>query len=93
MVKSPHIIKRYCPSCKTHGPHEVEKVKKRKASELAAGQRRFRRVTRGYRGFPRPKPEGREKPTKRQAVRYRCQRCKKAHQAPVKRMKVFEIKE
>jgi len=77
VVKSPRVVKRYCPTCKKHRPHEVERVKKRKASELAAGQRRFRRG----------------KPTKRQPVRYRCQTCKKAHQAPVKRSKVFEIKE
>jgi large subunit ribosomal protein L44e len=93
MVKLPRKVARYCPHCKKHQPHEVEKVKKRKASELSAGQRRFRRVTRGYRGFPRPKPEGREKPTKRQALRYRCTKCKKAHQPPVKRAKVVEIKE
>jgi len=93
VVKSPRVVQRYCPSCKKHNPHEVERVKKRKASELAAGQRRFRRVTAGYRRFPRPKPEGREKPTKRIAVRYRCQKCKKAHQPAVKRSKIFEIKE
>jgi large subunit ribosomal protein L44e len=93
VVKVPRKVKRYCPTCKRHHLHEVERVKKRKASELAAGQRRFRRVTSGYRGFPRPKPEGREKPTKRQALRYRCTNCKKAHQPAVKRAKVLEIKE
>ncbi|MGQ0536586.1 MAG: 50S ribosomal protein L44e, partial [Methanobacteriota archaeon] len=54
---------------------------------------RFRRVTAGYRGFPRPKPEGREKPTKRVALRFRCKQCKKAHQRPAIRAKKFDIKE
>ncbi|MGQ0536756.1 MAG: 50S ribosomal protein L44e, partial [Methanobacteriota archaeon] len=43
----PRVIATYCPFCKKHGEHEVERVKKRKASEMRAGQRRFRRVTAG----------------------------------------------
>ena len=92
-MKLPRVIKRYCPKCKKHTDHEVERVKKRKASELKAGQRRFRRVTSGYGGFPRPKPEGREKPTKRVALRYRCKVCKKAHQSPCFRAKKFDMEE
>lgn len=92
-MKMPRTIKRYCPFCKTHRDVEVERVKKRKASEMKQGQRRFRRVTRGYRGFPRPKPEGREKPTKRISLRYRCKSCKKAHQSPCFRAKKFELTE
>ena len=64
MVKMPRKIMRYSPFAGKHTEHTVERVKKRKASELKWGQRRFRRVTAGYRGFPRPKPSG-EKPTKR----------------------------
>ncbi len=89
----PRRIKRYCPTCKKHNDHEVERVRKRKASEFKWGQRRFRKVTAGYRGFPRPKPEGREKPTKRVNLRFRCKECKKAHQAPALRAKKFELKE
>ena len=92
-MKMPRRIKTYCPHCKGHREIEVERVKKRKASEMKQGQRRFRRVTRGYRGFPRPKPEGREKPTKRIALRYRCTQCKKAHQRPAFRAKKFELTE
>ncbi|MFA6668595.1 MAG: 50S ribosomal protein L44e, partial [Candidatus Methanomethylophilaceae archaeon] len=58
-MKLPRTVKRYCPTCKTHAVHDVERVKKKKASELKWGQRRFRKVTSGYGGFPRPKPEGR----------------------------------
>jgi len=89
----PRKIQRYCPKCKKHTEQEVERVKKRKASELKKGQRRFRRVTAGYRGFPRPTPEGREKATKRVALRYRCKHCKKCTQPYALRAKKFELKE
>jgi large subunit ribosomal protein L44e len=92
-VKMPRNVKRYCPSCSKHTLHAVERMKKRKASEMKKGQRRFRRVMAGYRGFPRPKFEGREKPTKRLALRYRCKECHKAHQAPGVRTKKFELTE
>lgn len=92
-MKMPRYIKRYCPSCKVHTDHEVDKVKKRRASELKWGQRRFRTVTAGYGGFPRPKPEGREKPTKRIQLKYKCKQCGKSHQSASFRIKKFEIKE
>jgi len=92
-MKLPRTLKRHCPTCNKHTEHEVERVKKRKASELAWGQRRFRRVTSGYGGFPRPKPEGREKPTKRVALKYKCKVCGKSHQSPCIRAKRFEISE
>ncbi|MBX8638246.1 MAG: 50S ribosomal protein L44e [Thermoplasmata archaeon] len=92
-MKMPKVIKAYCPYCKGHTPHDVERVRKRKASEMRAGQRRFRRVTSGYGGFPRPKPEGREKPTKRLALRYRCKTCKKAYPISGFRARKFELTE
>jgi large subunit ribosomal protein L44e len=90
-MKLPSAIKLYCPYCKIHTEHEIERVKKRKASELKQGQRRFRRVMAGYRGFPRAKPEGREKPTRRIGIRFRCKKCEKAHQRPGRRAKKFEL--
>lgn len=88
----PSVIKTYCPYCRKHTEHSLERVKKKKASELKWGQRRFREATSGYGGYPRPKPEGREKPTKRVALRYRCNICSKAHQKKCIRAKKFEIK-
>lgn len=79
-MKMPRVIKTHCPHCNAHQEHEVERIKRRRASEMKKGQRRFRRVMSGYRGFPRPKPAGREKPTKRIPLRYRCRECRKAHQ-------------
>ncbi|MHB8396478.1 MAG: 50S ribosomal protein L44e [Thermoplasmataceae archaeon] len=92
-MKLPKLIKMYCPKCVKHTDHEVERVRKRKASELKAGQRRFRRVTSGFGGFPRPRYEGREKPTKRVAIRYRCVTCKVAITSPTQRAKKFELVE
>ncbi|HVL88579.1 MAG TPA: 50S ribosomal protein L44e [Candidatus Thermoplasmatota archaeon] len=92
-MNRPRSIKTYCPFCKKHSDHDIERVKKKRASELKQGQRRFRRVTAGYRGFPRPKPEGREKATKRLHLRFRCKTCKKAHQRVGIRAKKFELAE
>ena len=92
-MKMPKIVKQYCPKCKKHTDHEVERVKVRPRSELKAGQRRFRRATAGYGGFPRPKYEGRQKPTVKVALRYRCKICKKAHQRKCFRVKTFDLVE
>ena len=57
--------------------HEVHTAKKRKASELKWGQRQFRRVTAGYRGYPRPLPAG-NKPVKKLDLRLKCKECGKS---------------
>ena len=70
-----------------------EETRRARMAIAEEAQRRFRRVTAGYGGFPRPKPEGREKPTKRVHLRFRCKECKKAHQRPARRAKKFELVE
>jgi len=92
-MKMPSVIKAYCPVCKKHTEQEVEKVKTRPRSELRKGQRRFRRIMAGYGGFPKPKYEGREKPTRRVNIRFRCKECKKANHRPTFRVKKFELVE
>jgi large subunit ribosomal protein L44e len=92
-MKIPRKIKRYCPVCKKHTMHNVDKIKKKKAGELKQGQRRFRRVMSGYRGFPRPKPEGREKTSRRAPLKFLCSVCKKSHQPATQRAKKVEIGE
>jgi large subunit ribosomal protein L44e len=77
-MKIPKERRTYCPSCKKHTVHEVFESKRRKASELKWGQRQFRRVTSGYRGYPRPLPSG-NKPTKKLDLRFKCKSCGKAH--------------
>jgi len=71
----------------------VLKVKKKKASEMKAGQRQFRRVMKGYRGFPRPKPSGAGKPTKRFTFIVRCPECQKAQSKRGIRAKKMEFVE
>ena len=91
-MKMPRQVKRYCDGkCQKHTTHDVERVKKRRASELSWGQRRFRAATSGYTGFPRPKPEGREKPTKKIFLKYVCKTCGRAHQPSAQRAKKFEL--
>ncbi|MBA3045454.1 MAG: 50S ribosomal protein L44e [Candidatus Thermoplasmatota archaeon] len=92
-MKLPRKVNMYCPKCKKHTAHDVERVKKKQTSELKWGQRRFRKVTAGYGGFPRPKPEGREKPTRRVWLRYKCNVCKKYVQPAAIRAKKFELTE
>ncbi len=77
-MKMPKERRTYCPSCKKHTVHEVFESKRRKASELKWGQRQFRRVTAGYRGYPRPLPSG-NKPIKKLDLRLKCKECGKAH--------------
>ncbi len=92
-MKKPRSVKRYCPKCEKHTAQAVDRVKKKRASELKWGQRRFRRVTAGYRGFPRPKPEGREKPTKRVVLKYTCSDCSRIQQPAAIRARKFELTE
>jgi large subunit ribosomal protein L44e len=47
----------------------------------------------GYRGFPRPKPEGREKTSRRAALKYTCEICKKSIQPPSIRAKKVDVGE
>ena len=92
-MKMPRRIRGFCPSCNKHTSLEVERVKTRPRGEFKKGQRRFRRVMAGYGGFPRAKYEGREKPTKRVYLRYRCKDCGKAHHRKCFRAKKFELED
>jgi ribosomal protein L44E len=60
-MKMPEKVKTYCPKCKKHTLHEIERVRTGKRGELKWGQRRFRRALAGYGGFPRALPD-RNKP-------------------------------
>ncbi|MCD6502922.1 MAG: 50S ribosomal protein L44e [Thermoplasmata archaeon] len=90
-MKMPREIRTHCPFCNKHTIHTVEIVKKRKASELSWGQRRFRRLLEGYGSFPRPKPEGRGKATTKVHLRLRCKECGKAHHRKGWRARRFEL--
>jgi len=91
----PKNTKKYCPTCKKHTEHTVkrEKVGAKKRRKLAVDQRRITRKKKGYGSYPRPWPKGREKPTKKLDLRYKCKECKKSQIIGKGfRVKKFEIK-
>ena len=91
-MKMPKKKRTHCKSCRKHTVHDVARAKKRKASELKAGQRQFRRVLAGYGGFPRAKPAG-DKPTKKVVFKLTCAECKKSHMTKGFRVKKLELVE
>lgn len=91
-MKFPAQIRTHCPKCRAHTEHKVTVVKKHERGSLSAGQRRFLKVMKGYRGFPRPKAEV-VKQTKRIDLRLKCGQCKKMHtKTRTFRTKKFELK-
>lgn len=72
----PKKVKMYCKNCNKHTLHSIKKVSKKKRGELKMGQRRYRRISKGYGGFPRPVVRG-EKPTRKHDLRYKCESCGK----------------
>ncbi|MBI5061348.1 MAG: 50S ribosomal protein L44e [Candidatus Aenigmarchaeota archaeon] len=75
----PKTQNKYCPYCRKHTPHTVEESKRRPRRETGKGQRRFRRKMKGYGSFPKENPKGREKPTRKLDLRYKCSACGKKH--------------
>jgi large subunit ribosomal protein L44e len=91
-MKAPKEQRRFCPFCKKHTIHKVEVAKKRPRSKNSKSQRSFERKLKGYGSFPKPNPKGREKPTKKLDLRYKCTECGKTH--PIGkgfRVKKFEL--
>ena len=96
-MKIPKSLNKYCPKCRKYTEHKISIVKSgRKRGAMKQGQRRFRDKTRGYGGYPRPKPEKGAKygakSTRKQDIRYLCKTCNKAR--PIKkgkRMKKVEM--
>ncbi|HEY9245999.1 MAG TPA: 50S ribosomal protein L44e [Candidatus Methanoperedens sp.] len=78
-MKMPKKFNTYCPVCRTHTLHAVERVKKGQASSLTRITRqKYRHTGIGNSGKFSKVPGG-DKPTKRINLRYRCSKCKKAH--------------
>jgi large subunit ribosomal protein L44e len=91
-MKMPKKKMTHCKSCRKHTLHDVARPKRRKASELKAGQRQFRRVLAGYGGFPRALPSG-DKPTKKVSFKLTCTECQKSHSTRGFRVKKLEMVE
>ncbi len=89
----PKKVRRYCPFCKKHTEHTVEQAKRRQRRETTKSQRRFRRKLKGYGSFPKENPKGREKPTRKLDLRFKCSVCGKKHTIGKGfRVKKFELK-
>ncbi len=90
-MKFPANIKTHCPLCKVHSTHKVVVVKKHERGTLSGGQRRFLKIMKGYRGYPRPKVTP-VKQTKKIDIRLKCEKCKKMHtKTKTFRAKKFEL--
>lgn len=92
-MKYPKKVRIYCKFCNKHTEHIVEQGKHRTRRKMSLGQRIFLRKMEGYHSFPRPNPVGREKPTKRTDLRFKCSVCGHKHiHGQGFRSKKFEIK-
>jgi large subunit ribosomal protein L44e len=92
-MKYPKKMRAYCPYCNKHTEHTVQRSKNKPRRKMAEGQRRFLRKMKGYHSFPKEKPTGREKPTRRTDLRFKCSVCNKLHtRGSGIRSKKFELK-
>lgn len=71
--------------------HKVAQYKAGKASDKAAGRRRYDRKQQGYGGQTKPVFKKKAKTTKKITLRMECKECKYKMQLPIKRCKHFEI--
>ncbi len=76
----PKRMRIYCPFCGKHTMHEVEKVKKGRASSLKWIVRQKKRRSGIGNSGKFSKVPGGDKPTKKVFLRYKCTDCKKSHQ-------------
>ncbi|MCD6483198.1 MAG: 50S ribosomal protein L44e [Candidatus Aenigmarchaeota archaeon] len=94
-MEFPKKVRIYCPYCKKHTVHTVYISKRRPRRTLAQGQRRFLRKMKGYGSFPKENPKGREKPTRKVDLRFKCTVCGKSHTHGegfrVKKFKLVEV--
>jgi large subunit ribosomal protein L44e len=92
-MKMPKRMRIHCPFCGKHTVHEVEKVKKGRASSLnRIVRQKKRRSGIGNTGKFSKVPGG-DKPTKKVALRYKCTECKKSHQRKGFRVSKLELVE
>lgn len=93
-MKYPKKVRIFCPYCKKHTEHTVEQAKRRTRGTMTHGQRIFKRKMRGYGSFPKENPKGREKPTRKLDLRFKCSVCGKKHtKGKGFRVKKFELVE
>jgi len=76
-LKIPKKQRRYCRFCRKYTIQKVELAKRRPRKKNSKSQRSFKRKLKGYGSFPKPNPKGREKPTRKLDLRYKCTECGK----------------
>ncbi|MCK4475310.1 MAG: 50S ribosomal protein L44e [Methanophagales archaeon] len=92
-MKMPKRVRVHCPFCGKHTLHEVEKVKKGRASSLNwIVRQKKRRSGIGNTGKFSKVPGG-AKPTKKVFLRYKCMECKKSYQRAGFRVSKLELVE
>lgn len=73
----PKKQKKFCKYCRKYTEMTVEIAKRRPRKKDSKSQRSFLRKFKGYGSFPKPNPQGREKPTRKVDLRYKCPECGK----------------
>jgi len=92
-MEFPKKQRKYCPFCRKHTDHTAEEAKRKPRRQDTKSQRRFLRKLKGYGSFPKENPKGREKPTRKMDLRYKCMVCNKKHTIGKGfRVKKFEFK-
>ena len=84
-------MRKYCPRCKSHTDHKVKLYKKGKNRNMAEGNRRMAKKTRGYGSFPKPIQKRFAKTTKKSMLQYECVDCGYTFQTKGMRLKKLEI--
>jgi len=92
-MKMPKHMRIYCPFCGKHTVHDVEKVKRGRASSLNWIVRQKKRRSGIGNAGKFSKVPGGDKPTKKVALRYKCTECKKSHQRKGFRVSKLELVE
>jgi large subunit ribosomal protein L44e len=92
-MKYPKKVRIFCPYCKKHTEHTVSQAKRKTRRKMSQGQRRFLRKMKGYHSFPKENPKGKEKPTRKLNLLFKCKECGKKHgKGKGFRAKKFELK-
>ncbi|WP_435345530.1 50S ribosomal protein L44e [Haloarchaeobius sp. HRN-SO-5] len=93
-MQMPRRFNTYCPHCKEHQEHEVEKVRTGRSTGMKKDQRKQREGKKVIGNAGRfSKVPGGDKPTKKTDLKYRCGECGKAHLRPGWRAGRLELQE
>lgn len=78
-MEMPEKQRKFCKHCKKHTMHKVKEASRKPRRSTTKSQRRFKRKLKGYGSFPKENPKGREKPTKKKDLRFKCEECEQSH--------------